>query len=87
MKKCRGERYNTVEKYTDFPSNTTVLFIATQLHVSAHCRTFIRMANKNLSKEINTHAKYVNTRIFLKGKKKKKQTHYSPEQALRAPVG
>jgi hypothetical protein len=46
------------DKYTDFLSNTTIHFIATQLHVSVHYRNIIRLSNKKNLKTVNMHAKY-----------------------------
>jgi hypothetical protein len=37
----------SIDKYTDFPSNTAVHFIAAQLHASVHYRNIIRLSNKN----------------------------------------
>ena len=41
-------------KYTDFPRNTTIHFIATQLHVFIQYKTIIRLPNKNLKKKGQT---------------------------------
>jgi predicted cupin superfamily sugar epimerase len=48
-----------MDKNTDFPSNMTAQFIATQLHVSGgHYRSTMRASNKNTLKKVEMHTKY-----------------------------
>jgi len=48
-----------MDKHTDFPSNMTIHFNATQLHVSGgHYRTIRRASNKSTLKKVEMHTKY-----------------------------
>jgi len=49
-----------MDKHTDFPSNKTVHFIATQLRVSGgHFRTVRRLLNKNVLRMVIMDTKFI----------------------------
>jgi hypothetical protein len=73
----RNRKIATSADTLDFPSNTTIHFIATQLHVSAHYRSIIRVSNKNSFKKGKHAYKVYTLFVFMRPQKLRQVTSYA----------